>query len=202
MQKEVLRFSSGNMVGQEWSWSFIVEQHANGAYSLSAKQEMIDPVDKVDEIHLETVDGLRRGADLYHELCQMLEGIGEQLSEFDIDKIAETLLPFDTELSDQFRRGEVLLLRREQRRRRKESQGRALIVEPFQRKIEEYCAKLDGHLTRGVAGIHRPSERTRIRAFLEEYVQSNQRLPSGFHKWNLGNGFLSGEHDFGDLGDT
>lgn len=56
---------------------------------------------------------------------------------------------------------------------------------------------MSAHAVEG--GMSRPSLRKRVRAFMEDYAAEHGRLPQRPHRWQLGNGFLSGKHDFSDL---
>jgi len=59
-----------------------------------------------------------------------------------------------------------------------EAASREATVEPFREKIEAMVARFDDQRLRG-GGITWPSKRARVRRFLEAYVASYGRLPSG-----------------------
>lgn len=201
MRREILRFSDSNMAGFEWTWIFILEKQMDDTLSLSAEQKMADPEDDDYKFAIEPAHKLRRGADVYKRLDEMLSLICVDLELLDVAEIAKSIEEFDTTLAGQFQRGAELLERRAQRRARREKDARLRTLEPFKNAIHEYCENLDDQRTRGGGGILRPSERARVKAFLESYVCRTGKLPSGQHTWHLSNGFMSGSHDFGSLGD-
>ncbi len=184
------------MAGNEWCWCFWLDGCADGAFMLSATQTMTDPDDQDDAYTIEPAASLRTGADIYEHLEVMLADAGEDIEMLDLDGIASELSAFSERLADQFRRGKALLARRQRRRERGILLARSAAIEPLRQAIDAYCANLDDNRPRGGGGISRPSERSRVQAFLEDYVRTHGQLPVGRHSWTLSNGFLSGSHDF------
>ena len=200
MHRIILKIHDSNMAGQDWNWTCVLNRCENGSFSLKLEQELVEPEDTDAAFVIEPALGLRRGADIYQELSIMLESVGYDLREFDLNKIAEEMSFFDIKVADQFLRGQTLLERRFQRKERREQVIRDQKLAPFRKVIDDYCSSLNDNRTRGGGGISRPSEKSRVRAFLERYVCENGILPSGHHSWTFSNGFLNGSHDFGDLG--
>lgn len=200
MRAEILKFHDSNMARQKWNWTCFLDRCENGSFSLTLKQELIGPENADEVFVIDPVLGLKRGADIYQELNTMLENIGYDLSNFDLNEIAEGISIFDHKVADEFLRGEKLLERRCYRNKRKEQFFLDAALEPFRQVIDDYCARIDDNRTRGGGGISRPSEKSRVKAFLERYVCQNGTLPIGRHSWTFSNGFLNGSHDFGNLG--
>ncbi len=198
MKHTILQFHESNMAGQSWAWIFKLEAK-NGTFVLSAEQKFDRNDEDDDPLEINPRTGLRGGADVYEALQEMLEEIFEDLKHFDLDAISVEITKFDAKTADQFTRGHQLLIRREQRQQRKAKKSREMALEQYQAKIDDYCSKLSDDRTRGGGGISRPSESSRVRAFLEHHVLEHGELPKGYHTWRLGNGFLSGERDFSDL---
>ena len=199
MKKEIYKGWGSNMVGQEWEWVFSLEKQANGTYTLSGEQNLIDPEEIDEPFEFKPVSGLRRGADIYEQFQTMLSEMCIEIEEDDVDAIANEIVDLDPKVADHFRRAKDLLPRRAQRAELAAHRARDAKLAPFRQIIDAYCAKLTDHRTRGGGGISRPSERSRVWAFLEDYVCKNGELPTGYHSWNLSNGFLSGSRDFSDL---
>ncbi len=198
MKQEIFVFHDSSMARQEWYWKFVLETE-EGKFVLSAEQSFDCGEEEADPLEIEPKRGLKSGADIYEALRDMLGEIFEDIENIDLMPISVEIAKFDAKTADQFSRGQKLLERRDQRRHRKNQKSRDNALQPFRTKIDEYCAKLDDSRTRGGGGVSRPSERTRVRAFLEHYLLENGELPRGHQKWRLGNGFLSGERDFSDL---
>lgn len=207
MKHTILAFDGSNMAKQEWRWSFDLEQLPDRTFTLTATQVIFsedegDERDPEDEpIEVEPAVGLRGGVDIFAELKRMLDEGNDDIERFDLEPIAEKIAAFDPKIAGHFLRGKRNLAGRERRAGHKAYRTRDTKLSPFLEAISAYCAGLSDDRTRGGGGISRPSERMRVRAFLEQYVVDHQKLPSGKQNWQLGNGFLSGSHDFSDLGE-
>jgi hypothetical protein len=93
MRGEIRRFSDSHLAGYEWTWKFILERQMDGTFSLSAEQHMADPEDDADVLPIEPVHQLRRGADVYERLDEMLNVVCENLEQFDVEDIATAWKP-------------------------------------------------------------------------------------------------------------
>ena len=194
MKKPIFETWDSNMAGQEWRWVFSLEKCANDTFTLSGKQTLVEPEYDEESFEIEPVSGLRRGTDIYEQFQMMLSEAGEDIQDLDLDAIADAFIEFDPKAAHHFRRGEELLERHAEWGQRRRQRVDTKKLAPFRDKIDAYCANLDDSRP-----TRRPSERTRVRAFLEGYVRRFRETPTGLHTWNMGGGWGSGSHDFGDL---
>ena len=58
MKKEIYKGWGSKMVGQEWEWVFSLEKQANGTYTLSGEQNLIDPEEIDEPFEFKPVSGL------------------------------------------------------------------------------------------------------------------------------------------------
>ncbi|WP_435988221.1 hypothetical protein [Sulfitobacter sp. SH22] len=70
MRREILKFHDSNMARQEWNWTCFMERCENGSFSLTLKQELIEPEDADEAFAIDPALGLKRGADIYQGHCQ------------------------------------------------------------------------------------------------------------------------------------
>lgn len=190
-------FIDRNIAGQEWRWTFDLERMPNGTLSLSAQHEFIDGDEDDEPLDIEPRIGIPDGADIYEAFGDMLGEAGIDIEMVGLAPIAERIAKIDHKVATDFRNGAQILEMRFEAEANRQDHLRAVKLMPHVPAIEAYCSGLSDERTRGGGGISRPSVRTRVRAYMEEYAVEHGRLPKGPHRWQLGNGFLSGEHNFG-----
>lgn len=192
-------FSDSNMARQEWRWLIGLYVSEEGTFALSAIQEFVDPEDAADAMLVEPVTGLRGGGEIYERFVEMLDQAGIGRDSVRYDAIAKGIRRIDAAAARQFE-ASADLDEAEQISTQANFQAhlRAVKLAPFRAAIDAYCSTLSDERSRVGGGISRPSERARVQAFTEEYALQHRALPTERHSWRLRNGFLSGEHDFGE----
>jgi hypothetical protein len=203
----ILEIEDSNMAGSVWRWTFTLAG-TKGNYSLSAKQENIESDPDDDELppwEIESVVGLKRGADIHEAMSSIMDEIGYEIDSFDLQEIGEKIGEVDRVAGDQFFRGEKLLERREVYREGKSTEARARQLAPYQAKIDAYCESLSDKPLRFPGGGSYGTKSGWIRRFIEGYVLEFDCLPHGEHLINVksgGNAYSGGKHDFGNWGET
>jgi hypothetical protein len=196
MEKLIFEFRDSNMARQEWRWVFSLKRCADGTFTLSGEQIPVEPEESDEPFLIAPVSSLQRGTDIYEEFQVMLSEAGGDIHNEDLDAIADEIVEFDPKVAHHFLNGEGLLHRHAcwQQRKLKREHDKALA--PFRKRIDDYCATVDDRRP-----SRRPSERTRVRGFLEKYVIEHRKIPTGSHTWRMSNGWGDGSRDFSDFPD-
>ncbi|MBP0465885.1 hypothetical protein J5Y09_18305 [Roseomonas sp. PWR1] len=189
MKPMILSFADANMAGFSWRWEFYVERKAKG-FRLSARQVVCEDIPTV----VDPVDGLRDGADIYRALDSMLCDVGYSLNQDDVPEISRRIAILDPKAADEFRRGQEILDARDEAEAARRASERDRKLAPFRSRIDAYVLRFSDAPFRNYGG----NRRVFARAFIEQYVLENGRLPTGEHHIRVG-GYSGGSHDFTDL---
>lgn len=164
------------MAGYDWKWTVTLERLEDSSYTLSAEQTILDPEDKDEPLEVEPKSGLRRGADIYDAFLCITDEIGEENAADFIDDVADEIKSIDPVVADQFLRGEKLLERRNQRQIRNERARTDDRLKRSQGLVDQYLAGLSDVVDHvGTRTI--PSQRDRVRTYLESKLERNEQLP-------------------------
>ena len=198
----LLEIEDSNMAGSVWRWTFTLAG-TKGNYGVSVKQENIESDPDDDELppwEIESVVGLRSGADIHEAMSSIMDEIGYEIDNFDIQEIGDRIGEVDPIAGDQFVQGVQLLEQRWVYHASKSTQARERKLAPYQSKIDAYCESLDDKPLKFPGGGSYGTKSGWIRRFIEGYVLEFDGLPHGEHVINVksdGNAYSGGEHDFG-----
>jgi hypothetical protein len=199
MKTRILSFSDSNMARSSWRWNFYLEDENGGAYRLSCQQVITD--DDEDMV-IEPVSRLRRGADVYGALETMLSEAGNSLEENELASIAAKIAMLNRRLAEQFERGPQLLERRDAAAAKRAASRSHAKLAQFRSIIDQYVLKFSDTPLRYPGGASYGTERNWAKSFIEHYVIENGRLPDGTHQIKVqigGAGYSGATNDFSDL---
>jgi hypothetical protein len=205
MKQLILVLHDSNMAGYSWRWCFYLERQEDGRYALTGEQDEAVSFgpdgERTRDEQVETVapiPDLRDGADVYEALATMLSDQGYSINNYDLGEIAQAISAVDPAAAEQFLHGEELLESRAGQGHEQAMAERDAALAPFRDKIDQYVCKLQ-ETRRLPFGVPR---RTGVKQFMEDYVLTHGKLPTGKHRIETRLGWLSfseAEHDFGDL---
>lgn len=188
MKQVILDISDSNMARQEWRWRFYLEGKRGEAYTLSCRQFIAGE----EPLTLDPVGSLRDGVDVYEALESLMSEAGCSLQELDLIKISDKIAKLDQTFAEQFRRGQQLSEERDDARREIADRERKEALRAYRKSIDDYVLRFSDAPSRYGA------QRGWAKRFIEEYVISNGRLPTGVHQITVA-GYSGGSHDFGDF---